>query len=235
MTIRHLQILVVYVAVAMAALVPILRLEMLPLPLRLTVAGLILPPVMLFTTMVCMRRGPLKDWAYQVLTNIAMVGLTLALGGGLVVTITASPSAANNSSVAIIGGVLIAVLIAIEAIHYAPRMFPRICPVCRQPAVLPDRRGRSKYSHLCLWCKATLLRENRRFKRVEVETDSAFEDDRGLPASRRLIDDEFFPARMTRGSAPGFRLNARLGARLKRASPDHFMAYEDRRPKKRPV
>jgi hypothetical protein len=173
MTIRHLQKLVVFVALTLAAVLPILRLSLLALPIRLLVLALILPPLLLCAAAALLRRGPIKDWTYQLLANVSMLGLAISMGGALVLATGAGPAGAGPSaSTIILLWLLFAVLIGVELVHYAPRLFPRLCPVCRRPAVLPDRRGRRRYSHLCLCCQTTFQLQKRRLSLAEVSTGS---------------------------------------------------------------
>ena len=72
-TIRQLQILVLYVAVILACVLPILRIHN-PVPLlNLILLALGLPPILLVLTLLVLRVGPGKEWLVSLLGAISLL------------------------------------------------------------------------------------------------------------------------------------------------------------------
>lgn len=164
MTLRQIGVLVAFAAIVSAVLGPELRVAR--ETSRLLLVGLVeLPFALMPTTLILMRRGPLKIWFFTFLAAIPLTGLTATLNFEVMPLVWKDRD--NLSPVRFLLAVIPDLGLLGLLAFLARVLVPRICPLCGRPALLRDpsvprssRFPTRTEPRLCLACGA-------RFRRVK--------------------------------------------------------------------
>lgn len=174
-TLRQIGVLIVFVAITLAVLIPIGRSAWSHWAFAM-LAAVELPYALLIPMVMLVRRGPLKDWIVSVLCLIPLVAF-LGYVNYVGLTGNIAPNLyLHDSSPPMLVVVAIADTFLLAGLLYlGRRVIPRRCPACGRPTLLRDPsvpRSRdfpgSRLARSCLAC-GSRFRRNRLGPWVDVD------------------------------------------------------------------